>query len=467
MSTHRSRCSFPALISPSTGAPGTLVSVSGLNLSDLASDDTVFVLVNGLKVPFFLSPFFSPNTIASDVDLSAGLNLGLELLCSPAVVLQVPPFQPADVTVTVFEKVCEKLKVKEKCCCEKLKVKVKVEEKCCCEKVKVEVKEKCCCKKEKIKERFKELASFIFTITSAPTITNVSPGVVIPGTTVTLTGTGFMPGATVTIGGITVPTTFISSTEITFVVPSSLPPGTYTITVTNPNGTTVTSTTPNTVTVAGSSACALLMGTLRQFAVLGASTVTNTGATVITASSGGADVGVYPGTAITGFPPGLTTGTLHSAGALAQGAQAQATILYNTLAALAPTSPTLSGDLGGRTLTSGVYNYSSSAGLTGTLTLDGQGNPAAQFVFQIGNAFTTATSSVVQLINGAQACNVFWQVGSSATLGSGSTFAGQVVALTSITAVSGASINGRLFARNGAVTLDTNLIGNSACSTCP
>lgn len=450
MSSHQrkddARCSFLALISPTTGAPGTLVSLTGLNLSASASNDTVFVLVNGMKVPFFLSPFLLPNSV--ELDLSLGL--GTQLVCSPTVVFQVPPFLPAVVTVTVFEKVCVKVCVKVKDSCH-----------CCCKK-----------QKEKFVQKIKEVGSFVFTITSSVTITSVSPTTVIPGTVVTVTGTGFLPGATVTIGGITVPATVISPTELTFVVPPGLPAGTYPITVTNPNGTTGTSTSPNTVTVAGSSACSLLMNPLRMFAVLGASTVTSTEATAITATSGGADVGVYTGSAIVGFTastppgPGTTTGILHEADALAQGAQAQATILYDTLAALQSTM-TLSGDLGGLTLGPGVYTFSSSAQLTGTLTLDAHGDPAAQFVFQIGSFLTTATGSMVALLNEAQSCNVFWQVGSSATLGTGSTFAGQIVALTSITANTTAAINGRLFARNGAVTLDTNAINPLACSTCP
>lgn len=182
--------------------------------------------------------------------------------------------------------------------------------------------------------------------------------------------------------------------------------------------------------------------------------MTNTGATAATG-----DVGVSPGTAITGFPPGTLTGTLHSNDAVAQGAQSDLTTAYNALAG-EPCNTSLSGtDLGGLTLTSAVYCFSSSAQLTGILTLDAQGNPNAVFVFQIGSTLTTASAASVVVINGGSDCNVFWQVGSSATLGTGSSLVGNTLALTSITLTTGASSHGALLARNGAVTMDTNQIG--------
>ncbi len=154
------------------------------------------------------------------------------------------------------------------------------------------------------------------------------------------------------------------------------------------------------------------LGTTATFAVLGGSTVTNTGSTVLTG-----DLGVWPGLAITGFPPGIVTGTTHAGDAVAQQAQSDLTTAYNNLAGQACGTDLTGQDLGGMTLTPGVYCFSTSAQLTGTLTLNAQGNPSAVFVFQIGSTLTTASSSVVQVINGGSNCNVFWQVGSSATLG--------------------------------------------------
>lgn len=206
-------------------------------------------------------------------------------------------------------------------------------------------------------------------------------------------------------------------------------------------------------------ASSAIVGTASTFGVLGGSTVTNTGPTVVTG-----DVGVSPGTAVTGFPPGTFGGTLHAADAVAQQAQADATTGYNDLAGRA-SSAAVSGDLGGLTLIAGVYTADSSILLTGTLTLNAQGDPDAVFIFQIGSTLTTATDSVVALVNGASACNVYWQIGSSATLGTSSEFVGTVVALTSITANTTATIEGQLLARNGAVTLDTNVIDSSTCTT--
>jgi hypothetical protein len=197
------------------------------------------------------------------------------------------------------------------------------------------------------------------------------------------------------------------------------------------------------------------LGVASNFAVLAGTTVTNTGATVISGN-----VGVNPGTAITGFPPAIiTNGAQHSADALAGQAQIDAHGAYLQLADL-PLTQTLTGtDLGGLTLTPGVYFFGSSAQLTGTLTLDAQNNPNALFVFQVGSTLTTASDSSVLLINGANCCNIFWQVGSSATLGTDTNFRGTVLALTSITLNTGADIAyGRALAYNGAVTLDSNTI---------
>jgi hypothetical protein len=203
------------------------------------------------------------------------------------------------------------------------------------------------------------------------------------------------------------------------------------------------------------------LGAAQSFAVLGGSAVTNTGPSVVNG-----DLGISPNNAlsITGFPPGTITGTTHAADGVALQAQNDLTTAYNALAGQ-PFNADLTGqNLGGLTLTRGVYRFSSSAQLTGTLTLNGLGNPNAVFIFQIGSTLTTASSSSVVLINGAQACNVFWQIGSSATLGTGTSLTGNVLALTSITLTTGASTFGRVLARNGAVTLDTNTINATVCS---
>ncbi|MFE9428299.1 ice-binding family protein [Kitasatospora sp. NPDC006697] len=205
-------------------------------------------------------------------------------------------------------------------------------------------------------------------------------------------------------------------------------------------------------------ATAVPLGTADSFAVLAGQSVSNTGSSVITG-----DVGVSPGTAISGFPPGMVNGTIHSADAVAAQAQNDLTTAYNDAASEAPDA-TISADLGGQTLIPGVYNSSTSLGLTGTLTLDAQGDPNAVWVFQAGSTLTTASASRVILTNGAAPCNVFWQIGSSATLGTSSTFVGNILALTSITATTGASIDGRALARNGSVTLDTNRITRETCA---
>ncbi|MHB8508208.1 MAG: ice-binding family protein [Candidatus Dormibacteria bacterium] len=199
------------------------------------------------------------------------------------------------------------------------------------------------------------------------------------------------------------------------------------------------------------------LGTALNFAVLAGQTITNTGPTVVTG-----DLGLHPGTSVTGFPPGTVNGTRHITDAVAQQAKSDLVTAY-TDAANSPTTSDLTGqDLGNKNLTPGVYSYSSSAQLTGPLTLSGNG----VFIFRIGSTLTTASDSSVALVNGAQACAVYWQVGSSATLGSGTQFQGNLMALTSITMVTNARIlSGRALARNGALTLDTNNITRPA-GTC-
>lgn len=201
---------------------------------------------------------------------------------------------------------------------------------------------------------------------------------------------------------------------------------------------------------------------LSSFVVLGGSTVTNTNTPTIVTGN----LGVSPGSAVTGFPPGIVVGgTIHAADAVAAQAQSDLTSVYNNLANTTCNTVLTGQNLGGLTLTPGVYCFASSAQLTGTLTLDGQGNPNATFIFQIGSTLTTASASSVLLINGATSCGVFWQVGSSATLGTGTTLAGSIVALTSITLNTGANVTGRVLARNGAVTLDNNHV--TVCTSLP
>lgn len=203
------------------------------------------------------------------------------------------------------------------------------------------------------------------------------------------------------------------------------------------------------------------LGTAGGFAVLAGTTVTNTGPTVIN----GGNVGVSPGTALTGFASVSGTFTTHSANGVALQAQKDLTTAYNTAAGLTHTQDLTGFDLGGRVLVPGTYFFSSSAQLTGKLTLDTLGNPDAQFVFQIGSTLTTASdASVVSLSGLDPLCAVFWQVGSSATLGTNTKFQGHIMALTSITLNTGATIvAGSALARNGAVTLDRNTINNSMC----
>lgn len=205
------------------------------------------------------------------------------------------------------------------------------------------------------------------------------------------------------------------------------------------------------------------LGTAEDFAVLAGSTVTNTGASVITG-----DLGVSPGSAVTGFPPGVVTGTIHAADAVALQAQNDLTTQYNALTAAACSANLTGQNLGGMTLTSGVYCFDSSAQLTGTLTLNAQGNANATFIFKTGSTLTTASASSVLLINGGNPCGVAWRIGSSATLGTTTSFIGNLIALTSITLTTDANIlGGRALARNGAVTLDSNDITFAPCSITP
>jgi hypothetical protein len=203
------------------------------------------------------------------------------------------------------------------------------------------------------------------------------------------------------------------------------------------------------------------LGTADSFAVLGGATVTNTGLSVING-----DLGLAPGSAVTGFPPGTVNGTIHVADAVAGQAKTDLVTAYDDAAGRLP-ALAIPADLGGLTLTAGVYKRASSLGLTGAVTLDAQNNPNAVFVFQAGSTLTTASASRVNLINGAQACNVYWQVGSSATLGTTTNFSGVILAMDSITMNNGVVLLGRAFARNAAVTLINDNISAARCTTPP
>jgi len=279
----------------------------------------------------------------------------------------------------------------------------------------------------------------IYTYLDAPSVTRVTPasGPVAGGNLVVITGTALSYTTSVTVGGAPVVSYRIASdTEIDAVIPAGTS-GPADVSVTTLGGAT---TAPGAYTY----------GTV--FAVLAGQTVTNTGPSAVTG-----DLGVSPGTAITGFPPGQVNGAIHAADAAALQGQQDLAAAYDNAAGQTPNTA-VSGDLGGLTLAPGIYNAASSLALTGTLTLDAGHNPDARWVFQIGSTLTTASASSVLLINGATARNVTWQVGSSATLGADTAFVGSILALTSITLTTGATINGRALARNGSVTMDTNTV---------
>ena len=209
---------------------------------------------------------------------------------------------------------------------------------------------------------------------------------------------------------------------------------------------------------AGAASSAVPLGTADGFAVLAGSGITNTGPTTING-----DIGTYPTITMTGTASITQTGTNHGSDAVTQQAKTDLVTAYNNAAGQGPTSP-IAADLGGQTLTAGVYNSASSIGLTGALTLNAAGDPNAVFVFQAGSTLTTASGSQINLINGAQSCNVFWQIGSSATLGTGSKFMGTILASASITVTTGVTVDGRVLARDGAVTLDNDTIVRSTCA---
>lgn len=199
-------------------------------------------------------------------------------------------------------------------------------------------------------------------------------------------------------------------------------------------------------------------GTTIDFAILSGSTITNTGSSTVNG-----DIGLYPGTSFTN-PEGITlTGEIYLTDAVANTAKNDLTTVYNQVSGLSPVTR-IASQLGGQTLLPGVYDSADGTfQITGTVYLDAAGDPNAVFVFKAASTLITATDSTVSLINDAEHCNVFWKVGSSATFGTNSYFVGHVYALTSITATTGAEIDGQLLAMNGAVTLDTNTITNVIC----
>ena len=204
-----------------------------------------------------------------------------------------------------------------------------------------------------------------------------------------------------------------------------------------------------------------LLGSAQSFAVLGGQAVTNAGTTAISGS-----LGVYPGSAITGLTAAnVSNGTLYTAADAVVGqAQNDERYAYNALALLPADFTLLNPELGGLTLTPGVYKFSSGAQLTGSLTLDFQNNTDAQFVFQIATTLKTGSASSVTVLHGTATDGIFWQVGSSATLGTTTSFAGNILALTSIVLETGAKIEcGRAFAQTGAVTMQSNVISGN-CS---
>ncbi len=209
---------------------------------------------------------------------------------------------------------------------------------------------------------------------------------------------------------------------------------------------------PSANALAGTMAVSPDLGSAATFVALASSTLTNTGSGVFIG-----DIGVFPGTEVTGFPPGtVQNGSIYRGGSVPELAQADALTAYNELAGQVCNFQLTGQDLGGMVLTPGVYCFDTSAQLTGDLVLDGLDDPEAVWVFKTGSTLTTASASTVETINHGRALNVFWQVGSSATLGTGTQFEGNILADASITLDTGARLLGRALALNGAVVIDTN-----------
>jgi hypothetical protein len=275
-------------------------------------------------------------------------------------------------------------------------------------------------------------------------------------TTATFGVTG--PGAALVAGTISYNT---STYMATFTPSSALAPSTaYTATITtgakDAAGNSLASNHAWSFTTAAlaSGQAAPALGGAGAFVILAGSTVTNTGVTNLTG-----DMGVSPGTAVTGFPPGTLSGSSHPGDATSAVGMTDLTVAYNDAAGRTVAPVTVAGNLGGLTLPPGLYKSTSSLAISsGDLTLDAQGDPNAVFIFQMASTLTTTSGRAVILTGGAKSANVFWQVGSSATLGTTSVFKGTIMADQSITLNTGASLNGRALARIGAVTLAGNTV---------
>jgi hypothetical protein len=224
--------------------------------------------------------------------------------------------------------------------------------------------------------------------------------------------------------------------------------------------TTTTAGLTTTTTTADPTLCATF-GRAAKFAVLGHTTVDNSRSTVIRG-----DLGLSPGTSVTGFPPGIVLGTQYITDTAAANAKTDAQAAFTALNALTSTG-SLAADIGGTTITPGVYKANPTLAITGTVTLDGGGNPNAVFIFQIDSTFTPAVGAIVGLTNGAQPGNVYWVVGSSATLNTTSSIAGNIIAQTFVTMDTSAKLTGRAFALTGAVTMDENNVTVVPCTINP
>jgi hypothetical protein len=333
-------------------------------------------------------------------------------------------------------------------------------------------------------------SDFVWTFTTsstpcaaAPTVISVAPPNlatgICPNTVVTATFSEAMKSSTISASTFTLTgpgitpvagtVTYVASSDVaTFTPTSPLALDTlYTATITtgaqdlagNPLASDYVWTFTTSIT-----ACMAIvpLGSACSFGILGATpVVSSSGPTIVTG-----DVGIWPSSAITGFPPGTITGTFDAGNAVAQTAQGDLTTAYNYAAAAAG-GAVLTADIGGQTLAPGVYKTTSaqpSLGITGNLTLDGGGDSNAVWIFQIVSTLTTAANnSDVILSGGATSHNVFWQVGSSATLGTTTTFAGTIMAQASVSLDTGATLNGRALARPGAVTLLSNPVNVPSC----
>jgi len=288
----------------------------------------------------------------------------------------------------------------------------------------------------------------------------------ISNTTFTLTSGGANVSGTVTYVAATMVATFTPSGNL---APSTLFTATITTGAQDTFGNALaankvwTFTTPSTC---GNPPPVIALGAACSFGILGATpVVSNVGPTIVTG-----DVGIWPALSITGFPPGTVAspGVLHPGDSVAMAAQGALTTAYNTAAGTAG-GAAITADIGGQTLPAGVYKATTTLGITGILTLDGGGNPNASWIFQVGSALTTAAGGVgtpasqVKLIGSASAHNVFWETGSAATLGTNSIFAGTIMAKSSITLGTGATLNGRALAETGAVTMDSNPVNVPPC----